>query len=388
MQIPYLNILLRDMEEKDIADEIRWHTAETAWADWDAPWEMEEVLATFDPEKHRQEELEWMSKPKPDHRVSLELDAEGVHIGSVNAYCLDENLDWKALEPGEDRMAQRWAVGIDICESAYWSGGWGARALTGYIHYHLKEGYTDLYTQTWSGNLRMIALAQKLGFRECKRKPGIRQVRGGTYDGLTFKLDVEAFERHRAKLERESLELYIPKMEDMAFRREMMENPATMAYNAGWEVSYPGYHPDTGCIDFPRSEWAEAHARLTGEMPHSFYAYLRERSSGAFMGEVNFSPSSDGPWCEMGVVLHAPYKGRCYGRAALTLLAEKAFADRGVPALRNTFEPERAAALAIHRDLGFREVGRDSMDRFGKPQELLVLELTREDYLRQRETEI
>lgn len=385
MQIPYLNILLRDMEEKDIADEIRWHTTETEWALWDGPWEMEEVLAAFDPEKHRREELEWLAKPKPDHRLSLELDVSGVHIGSVNAYCLDENLDWKALQTEEDRKAQRWAVGIDICDSAYWSGGWGTRALTGYIHYHLKEGYTDLYTQTWSGNVRMIALAQKLGFRECKRKPGLRQVRGGTYDGLTFQLDREAFERHRAKLEKESLELYIPQPEDMSFRREMMEHPDTMAYNAGWEVSYPGYHPDTGCIDFPRSEWAETCARLTGDMPHSFYAYLRERSSGAFMGEVSFHPSFDGPWAEMGVVLHAPHKGRGYGRAALELLVERAFVDCGVTVLHNTFEPERSAALAIHRAVGFREVGRDSMVRFGKPQALLVLELTREDYLRQRE---
>ncbi|MDE6107925.1 MAG: GNAT family N-acetyltransferase [Oscillospiraceae bacterium] len=388
MQIPYLNILLRDMEEKDIADEIRWHTIETEWALWDGPWEMEEVLATFDPEKHRREELEWLAKPKPDHRLSLELDADGVHIGSVNAYCLDDNLEWKPLELGADHKAQHWAVGIEICESAYWSHGWGTRALTGYIHYHLKEGYTDLYTQTWSGNLRMIALAQKLGFRECLRRPGLRQVRGGTYDGLTFKLDREAFERHRAKLERESLELYIPKIEDMAFRREMMETPTTMAYNAGWNVSYSGYHPDTGCIDFPRSEWAVTHARLTGNMPHSFYAYLRERSSGAFMGEVNFQASSDGPWAEIGVVLHAPYKGRGYGRAALELLVETAFVDCGVPALRNTFEPERSAALAIHRAVGFREVGCGSMNRFGKSQELLVLELTREDYLRQREMQV
>lgn len=382
MQIPYLNILLRDMVEKDIDDDIRWHTTETGWGLWDAPWEMEEVFASFDPEKHRQEQLEWIAKPKPDHRLSLELDANGVHIGSVSSYCLDDDLNWKALNPEDDCKAQRWAVGIDICDSAYWSGGWGTRALTGYIHYHLKEGCTNLYTQTWSGNVRMIALAQKLGFRECRRKPGLRQVRGQTYDGLTFRLDREAFERHRAKLERESLELYIPKTEDMWFRREMMESPDTMAYNAGWEVSYPGYHSDTGCIDFPRSEWAGACARLTGDMPHSFYAYLWERSSGAFIGEVNFYPSSDGPWAEIGVVLHAPYKGRGYGRAALELLAEKAFADCGLPALRNTFEPERAAALAVHRAVGFREVGRDAMARFGKPQELLVLELTREDYLK------
>lgn len=384
MQISYLNILLRDMEERDIDDEIRWNTTETDWALWDAPWETLEDLKNFDPEKHRAEELEWLAKPKPDHRTSLELDADGVHIGSVSSYCLDENLDWTPLVPDGDRAGQRWAVGIEICDSAYWSNGWGTKALTAYIRYHLSAGYTDLYTQTWSGNTRMIRLAEKLGFRECRRLPGARQVRGGTYDALTFKLDRAAFERHREKLENESLELYVPRTPaDMSFRREMMENPDTMAYNAGWEVSYPGYHPDTGCIDFPESAWEADFARLTRQGPGQFYAYLREKSSGAFVGEVGFHPG-EGPWSELGVVLHAPYKGRGYGRAALELLARRAFEDQGLPALRNVFEPERAAALAIHKAVGFREVGWDTMVRFGKPQELLVLELTREEYWKRR----
>lgn len=101
------------------------------------------------------------------------------------------------------------------------------------------------------------------------------------------------------------------------------------------------------------------------------------------MGEVSFHPG-EGPWSELGVVLHAPYKGRGYGRAALELLARRAFEDQDLPALRNVFEPERAAALAIHKTVGFREVGRDTMDRFGKPTELLVLELTREAYWKGR----
>lgn len=36
-------------------------------------------------------------------------------------------------------------------------------------------------------------IRQRLGFRECHRKTGNRQVRGGTYDGLTFLLDAERF---------------------------------------------------------------------------------------------------------------------------------------------------------------------------------------------------
>lgn len=203
MQIQYQNIVLRDMEERDIADEIRWNTIETDWALWDAPWEMEEELRSFDPEQHRQKELAWLQTRKPDHRLSLEIDTNrGVHIGSVSAYCLDENFEWRRLSTEEDRRKARWAVGIEINESSYWSEGWGTQALTAWVKYHLEDGYTDLCTQTWSGNVRMIALAEKLGFRECRRKVGIRHVRGGVYDGLTFRLNRAAFEAHCRRLEK------------------------------------------------------------------------------------------------------------------------------------------------------------------------------------------
>ena len=202
MELKYQNIVLRDMEERDIGDEIRWNTTQTQWALWDAPWEMEEELKTFDPEAHRKKELEWLVKPKPDRRRCLEIDTwDGVHLGAVNCYCIDGDCNWleKAPETEEERQKARWAVGLDICEPAYWNGGWGAQALAAFIRYHLDGGYTELYTQTWSGNVRMTALAEKLGFRECRRKEGIRQVRGETYDGLTFRLDRDAFEEYCAR---------------------------------------------------------------------------------------------------------------------------------------------------------------------------------------------
>lgn len=197
MELKYHNIILRDMRESDIDDEIRWNTVETAWADWDAPWETEEELRGFDPDRHREEELAFLKKPRPEHRRSFELDtAEGVHIGAVNMYCIDGDFNWleKAPDTEEERKKARWAVGLDICESAFWSGGWGTQALCAFLLYNLEAGYTALYTQTWSGNFRMIGLAEKLGFRECRRKAGIRQVRGETWDGLTFRLDRAAFE--------------------------------------------------------------------------------------------------------------------------------------------------------------------------------------------------
>ena len=46
----------------------------------------------------------------------------------------------------------------------------------------------ELHTQTWSGNIRMLRCAEKLGFVECNRNVGAREVDGKKYDGLTFRL--------------------------------------------------------------------------------------------------------------------------------------------------------------------------------------------------------
>ena len=57
----------------------------------------------------------------------------------------------------------------------------------------MENGERGIYTQTWSGNVRMIGLAEKLGFEEYRRKKGLRTVAGKPYDGLTFRLNEEKF---------------------------------------------------------------------------------------------------------------------------------------------------------------------------------------------------
>ena len=65
----------------------------------------------------------------------------------------------------------------------------------------------------------------------------------------------------------EKLVLYIPKREDLWFYQQMMSDPETMSYNAGWDVDYEGYHRDTGCIDCPDEALADWYARWVGNEP-------------------------------------------------------------------------------------------------------------------------
>lgn len=189
MLLKYENIVLRDMTESDIEDYVRWFTVEREWENWDAPWEKEDT----DEEKERESWTKYYESVKelPDDllRWKFEIEWNGRHIGWVSSYCIDENHEWvKKIEDGQTVYR---AVGIDICEPDAQGKGIGANALRAFINYYFEKGENAIYTQTWSGNARMIRCAQKLGFVECNRYVGEREVNGQKYDGLTFKLQIE-----------------------------------------------------------------------------------------------------------------------------------------------------------------------------------------------------
>ncbi|MCI8632332.1 MAG: GNAT family N-acetyltransferase [Lachnospiraceae bacterium] len=187
MEIQYENIVLRDMIETDIEDYVRWFTQETAWSEYDAPWEAIET----DEAEERQSWREYYESVKqlPDDlfRWKFEIEYEGRHIGWVSAYSIDENYQWISAKNIKDGQTIYHAVGIDICESNIWGSGIGTNALRAFLEYCAEHGWDELYTQTWSGNGRMIRVAKKLGFVEWSRAVGTREVDGARYDGLTFK---------------------------------------------------------------------------------------------------------------------------------------------------------------------------------------------------------
>ena len=164
----------------------------------------------------------------------------------------------------------------------------------------------------------------------------------------------------------DELRLYIPRPEDGWFYIRMMIDPATMAYNAPW-------FPPDGCIPDPEEEWRYLTDEWIKREPERFYAYLQRLSDCAFVGDVNYHRSPDGDWCDMGIVIFAPERGKGYGKQGLRLLIDRALRVDGVPCLHNDFETTRSAAYRIHRAVGFHETG--TVDG------IIHLELTREEYL-------
>ena len=189
MEIKFENIILRDMIESDIEDYVRWFTTETEWSNTDAPWEL--IESDEETERASWQEYYESVKDLPDdvRRWKFEIEWNGKHIGWVSSYMMNECYEWigtDTIQPGQTVYR---AIGIDICEPDVWGHGIGTNALRAFINYYFDSGITELYTQTWSGNTRMIRCAAKLGFAECNRYVGIREVEGKAYDALTFRLE-------------------------------------------------------------------------------------------------------------------------------------------------------------------------------------------------------
>lgn len=181
-------VLLRDFMRQDIEKRLYWETVETEWQLWDGPWEYEGQTE----EQRREAMVRYIKKmegwadrygqiPETERRWSFQIcTAEGEYIGWCGAYRIGEDCEC-------DPEGRRVAIGIDLPERQARGKGLATRALRLFMAYQYEQGERELYTQTWSGNERMIGLARKLGFEEYCRKPGVCTVRGKQYDGLTFR---------------------------------------------------------------------------------------------------------------------------------------------------------------------------------------------------------
>lgn len=182
------HLILRDILESDIPKRIEWETTDREWQKWDGPWEYEGLTAEEE-QKNLSEYIEGLNafvknvsvKKDGDMRYSFQLEVKetGEYIGWISCYCIDDNY----VYTDDDG---KYAFGIDIPSKSCRGKGYGYEAFHAVLEYLTAHGMTEIYTQTWSGNVRMIGLAEKLGFVEICRKKDYRTVDGKKYDGLTF----------------------------------------------------------------------------------------------------------------------------------------------------------------------------------------------------------
>lgn len=175
-------IRLRDMIESDIEDYIRWWMQDNEWAAWNTPWVTAASTTAEEQRARWTHVLNQCRAAAPDAaRWHLEIDQDGQHVGWVSGY-----VDMEYY-PNPDKLP---AIGVCVVQVSERTKGVGTESLRLYIEHLRQKAYPAVFIQTWSGNLPMLRVAEKLGFREVCRKSELREVRGRKYDAVTLRLDL------------------------------------------------------------------------------------------------------------------------------------------------------------------------------------------------------
>ena len=168
MEIIGNKVVLKEATTKDIDALYFWKFEEKKQEakKWNGPYIPEEKIT-------KEEYLEdWNKEIFPDTPASLVIKCDGKTIGYVGAYWVDKNTNW--LE-----------TGIVIYDSNFWNGGFGTEAYKLWIEYLFTS--TDIHRlgmSTWSGNSRMVKVADKLGMKEEARIRDARMVNGEYFDAI------------------------------------------------------------------------------------------------------------------------------------------------------------------------------------------------------------
>ena len=74
----------------------------------------------------------------------------------------------------------------------------------------------------------------------------------------------------------DNLKLVIPQIKDLWFKKEIKEDPNTMDYNAGYDLTFSGYNRESGTIKTDLKEletiWFK---NWVGNEPNKFYYFIK-----------------------------------------------------------------------------------------------------------------
>ncbi|WP_226670369.1 GNAT family N-acetyltransferase [Metabacillus litoralis] len=147
------------------------------WKKWDAPYFPLEFI-NYD--EYVQQFLD------EDLEKSRIIEVDGVVIGYVGYYWEYEQTKW--LE-----------AGIVIYDPSYWSGGYGTKALSLWIdHLFQTLDIPRVGITTWSGNERMMKLAEKLGMKLEGRMRKCRYYNEVYYDSIRMGILREEWDEMKA----------------------------------------------------------------------------------------------------------------------------------------------------------------------------------------------
>ncbi|WP_232698271.1 GNAT family N-acetyltransferase [Brevibacillus daliensis] len=175
-------VVLRDLTDSDIQKFWNFHylAEDREFLNWNGPYKPIEELPFEKWATRYQNDLTLVGTDEAREVLVIEIDGEC--RGTVGRYWVDKVTNWCE-------------IGIVIYDSSYWSGGYGFEAFSLWIDYLFeKMDVVRLGIATWSGNERMINLAEKCGMSMEARIRKARIVRGEYYDSIKMGMLREEWE--------------------------------------------------------------------------------------------------------------------------------------------------------------------------------------------------
>ena len=169
-----------------------------------------------------------------------------------------------------------------------------------------------------------------------------------------------------------NISLYVPQLKDYYYQEKIQSDALTMSYNAGYDVSYFGYHYDTGCIDFPNSRWNEVYEKRINE--NRYFAYIKDNDINEYIGYVYYNYNDEENRYECGILIEHKYRSKGYSKPSLMLLIEEA-RKNGIKELYDNFEIDRDNSLKLFLDVGFKIVEEKTWKKFDKEVKGVIVKI-------------
>jgi putative hydrolase of HD superfamily len=185
----FVKLKLRELRLEDIEDYRVWTHPSRAYHKYNGPY------YKHDSEEEHEENIKVLRNRLESGEKNVLTNKEiiadretGEIIGLVNWYWKSEETNW--LE-----------VGIVIFNENYWGYGIGYEALSLWIDkmFETKEELVRIGLTTWSGNVRMMSLAEKLGLKKEAVYRKARIVEGVYYDSVSYGILKEEWESLKQK---------------------------------------------------------------------------------------------------------------------------------------------------------------------------------------------
>ncbi len=181
------HITLRDWTLADLPVYLEWNLPGHPWQDLDGPYYPRATEVEL-MNKMEQLKVQIATQQFPFPRTSMVI-AEAVSnrlLGNVTWYWLSKETNWVA-------------IGIVLYDHNCWGKGFGFEALGQWIDYLFESmpSIVRLDLRTWSGNIGMMRLAEKLGFQLEARFRKARIVGGLYFDGMGYGILREEWDDRR-----------------------------------------------------------------------------------------------------------------------------------------------------------------------------------------------